>query len=104
MMLVIFLKSAYESNVFFVGGWIPGYPKENHMDFMLQLKFLYDNHKYFTNNGLLNLMQSTDILDHTPLDVYKDEFEVSKEKTILNSWTSNDYKNILMIRHLSHFY
>ena len=29
-------------------------PKENYMDFMLQLKFLYDNHKYFENNGLLN--------------------------------------------------
>ena len=48
-------------------------------------------------------MQSTDILDHTPLDVYKDEFDVSKEKTILNSWTSNDYKNISMIRHLRAF-
>ena len=98
-----FLKSAHESNVFYNANWIPGYPKENHMDFMLQLKFLYDNHKYFTNNGLLNLMQSTDILDHTPLDVYKDEFDVSKEKTILNSWTSNDYKNTLMIRHLRAF-
>ena len=70
---------------------------------MLQLKFLYDNRTYFTNNGLLNLMQSTDILNHTPLDVYKDEFDVSKEKTMLNSWTSNDYKNILMIRHLRSF-
>jgi len=99
-----FLKSAYEANAFFNANWIPGYPKENHMDFMLQLKFLYDNHKYFGNNGLLNLMQSTDILDHTPLDVYKDEFDVSKEKTILNSWTSNDYKNILMIRHLRAFF
>ena len=98
-----FLKSAHESNVFYNANWIPGYPKENHMDFMLQLKFLYDNHKYFANNGLLNLMQSTDILDHTPLDVYKDEFDVSKEKTILNSWTSNDYKNISMIRHLRAF-
>ena len=99
-----FLKSAHESNVFYNANWIPGYPKENHMDFMLQLKFLYDNHKYFGNNGLLNLMQSTDILDHTPLDVYKDEFDVSKEKTILNSWTSNDYKNILLIRHLRAFF
>jgi radical SAM superfamily enzyme YgiQ (UPF0313 family) len=99
-----FLKSAHESNVFYNANWIPGYPKENHMDFMLQLKFLYDNHKYFGNNGLLNLMQSTDILDHTPLDVYKDEFDVSREKTILNSWTSNDYKNILLIRHLRAFF
>jgi len=99
-----FLKSAHESNVFYNANWIPGYPKENHMDFMLQLKFLYDNHKYFGNNGLLNLMQSTDILDHTPLDVYRDDFEVSKEKTMLNSWVSNDTKNTLMIRHLKAFF
>ena len=78
-----FLKSAYESKVFYIGGWIPGYPKENYMDFILQLKFLYDNQKYFGNNGVINLMQSTDILNHTPLDVYRDDFDVSKEKTIL---------------------
>ena len=36
-----FLKSAYESKVFFVGGWIPGFPKENYMDFLLQLKFSF---------------------------------------------------------------
>ena len=48
-------------------------------------------------------MQSTDILDHTPLDVYRDDFDVSKEKTIFKSWTSNDYKNILMVRHLKSF-
>ena len=57
----------------------------------------------FSNNGLINLMQSTDILNHTPLDVYRDEFEVSKEKTMLKSWVSKDYKNILMIRHLRSF-
>ena len=33
-------------------------------------------------------MQSTDILNHTPLDVYRDEFDVSKEKTMLKSWVS----------------
>ena len=49
-------------------------------------------------------MQSTDILDHTPLDVYRDDFEVSKEKTMLNSWVSNDTKNTLMIRHLKAFF
>ena len=98
-----FLKSAYESNVFYVANYMPGYPKENHMDFILQLKFLYDNHKYFQNNGVINLMQSTDILNHTPLDIHRDDFDVSKEKTILNCWTSNDYKNILMIRHLRAF-
>ena len=98
-----FLKSAYESKVFYIANYIPGYPKENYMDFILQLKFLYDNHKYFGNNGVINLMQSTDILNHTPLDIYRDDFDVSKEKTILNAWTSNDYKNILMVRHLRAF-
>jgi hypothetical protein len=48
-------------------------------------------------------MQSTDILNHTPLDVYRDDFEVSKKKTMLNAWVSKDYKNILMIRHLRSF-
>ena len=28
-----------------------GFPKENHMDFMTGLKFLYDNKKYFGRNG-----------------------------------------------------
>ena len=98
-----FLKSAYESKVFFVGGWIPGFPKENYMDFLLQLKFLYENHTYFGNNGLLNLMQSTDILNHTPLDVYRDDFDVSTKKTMLNGWVSKDYKNMLMVRHLRSF-
>ena len=37
-------------------------------------------------------MQSTDILNHTPLDIHRDDFDVSNEKTILNCWTSNDYK------------
>ena len=98
-----FLKSAYESKVYFVGGWIPGFPKENYMDFLLQLKFLYENRTYFGNNGLLNLMQSTDILNHTPLDIHREDFDVSKEKTMLNSWVSKDYKNMLMIRHLRSF-
>ena len=98
-----FLKSAYESKVYFVGGWIPGFPKENYMDFLLQLKFLYENRTYFANNGLLNLMQSTDILNHTPLDIHREDFDVSKEKTMLNSWVSKDYKNMLMIRHLRSF-
>jgi hypothetical protein len=98
-----FLKSAYESKVFYIANYIPGYPKENYMDFILQLKFLYENRTYFGNNGLLNLMQSTDILNHTPLDIHREDFDVSKEKTMLNSWVSKDYKNMLMIRHLRSF-
>ena len=98
-----FLKSAYESKVRFYANWIPGYPKENYMDFLLQLKFLYDNQKYFHNNGILNLMQSTDIMDSTPLDVYRDDFNVFKKEQILNSWVTKDYKSFLVVRHLKGF-
>ena len=99
-----FLKSAYESNAGFYANWIPGYPKETYMDFLLQVKFIYDNAKYFENNGTLNLMLATDILDNTPLDEYKEDFEVFKDKQMFKSWVSTDYKNTLVIRHLRGFF
>ena len=37
------------------------------------------------------------MLDNTPLDVYKDEFDISKDKTIFNTWTSNDYKKLFRL-------
>ena len=79
-----FLRSCYESKVKFQGNWLPGFPKENHMDFLIGSKWLFDNAKNFGEFGEILLLQSTDIYDHTPLDVYKDEFDVSKEKTMVN--------------------
>ena len=74
------------------------------MDFLLQLKFLYENHTYFGNNGLLNLMQSTDILTHTPLDVYRDDFDVSTEENYVEMLGFQmTTKNMLMVRHLRSF-
>jgi len=99
-----FLKSAYESHAGFYANWIPGYPKETYMDFLLQVKFIYDNAKYFERNGTLNLMLSTDILPDTPLDVHMDDFEIMRDKEMFNSWISTDYKNILVIRHLRGFF
>jgi|TARA_B100000073_G_scaffold232373_1_gene194179 radical SAM superfamily enzyme YgiQ (UPF0313 family) len=96
----MFLKSAYKNNVHFNANWIPGFPKENHIDFMTGLKFLYDNKKYFGRNGGIFLMQSTDIIDNTPLDIYKDKFDVSNDKKLFNSWVSKDSKNFLLVRHL----
>ena len=96
----MFLKSAYKNNVHFNANWIPGFPKENHIDFMTGLKFLYDNKKYFGRNGGIFLMQSTDIIDNTPLDIYKEKFDVSNDKKLFNSWVSNDSKNFLLVRHL----
>ena len=74
------------------------------MDFLLQVKFIYDNAKYFERNGTLNLMLSTDILTDTPLDVYMDDFEIMRDKEMFNSWISTDYKNTLVIRHLRGFF
>jgi len=99
-----FLKSAFESKVGFYANWIPGYPKENFMDFLLQIKFMYDNSKYFQHKGKLNLMQSTDVLDGIPLDVYRDDYEISKTGEFFNSWISNDFKNTLVVRHLRGFF
>ena len=96
----MFLKSAYKNSVHFNANWIPGFPKENHIDFMTGLKFLYDNKKYFGRNGGIFLMQSTDIIDNTPLDIYKEKFDVSDDKKIFKSWVSNDLKNFLLVRHL----
>ena len=96
----MFLKSAYKNNVHFNANWIPGFPKENHIDFMTGLKFLYDNKKYFGRNGGIFLMQSTDIIDNTPLDIYKDKFDVSNDKKLFNSWVSKDSKIFLLVRHL----
>ena len=98
-----FLKGCYESKAKFQGNWLPGFPKENHMDFLVGSKWLYDNAKYFRANGEITLLQSTDIYDNTPLDVYKDEFDVSKENSFLNDWVSNDNKNFLLVRHLRSF-
>ena len=98
-----FLRSCYESKVKFQGNWLPGFPKENHMDFLIGSKWLFDNAKNFGEFGEILLLQSTDIYDHTPLDVYKDEFDVSKEKTMVNCWISNDNKSFLMVRHLRSF-
>lgn len=94
-----FLKSAYEAKAMFNANWIPGFPKENYMDFMIQLKFLYDNRKYFKNNGLLNLMRSTDMLNNTPLEVYRDKFDISNNNKLFNTWVSNDKRNFLAIRY-----
>ena len=95
-----FLKSAYEAKAFFAANWVPGYPKENYMDFMQQIKFLYDNRKYFENNGLLNLMRSTDLLNNTPIEVYRDKFDVSTDDELINCWISNDRRNFLAVRYL----
>lgn len=74
--------------------------KENYMDFMQQLKFLYDNRKYFENNGLVNLMRSTDLLNNTPIEEYRDKFDVSTDNKLINCWISNDKRNFLAVRYL----
>jgi hypothetical protein len=104
-----FLKSSYESKTGIYANWIPGYPKENFMDFLLTIKFLLENSKYFlaedtTSPTRLNLMQATDVLDKTPLDIFRDDFEVAKDKEIFNCWISNDLTNTLVVRHLRGYF
>ena len=45
-------------------------------------------------------MKGTDVLDGTPLDLYRDVFDISKNESLLKNWISNDYKNNVFSRHL----
>ena len=98
-----FLKSCAQNKILFDANWIPGYPKETSMDFLVGLKFLYDVKdcfKYGEECGRINLMKGTDVLDGTPLDLYRDVFDISKNESLLKNWISNDYKNNIFSRHL----
>jgi len=98
-----FLKSCAQNKILFDANWIPGYPKETSMDFLVGLKFLYDVKNYFKYGeecGRINLMKGTDVLDGTPLDLYRDVFDISKNESLLKNWISNDYKNNIFSRHL----
>jgi radical SAM superfamily enzyme YgiQ (UPF0313 family) len=97
------LEACSDNHIKFDANWIPGYPKETTMDFLVGLKFLYDVKecfKYDWNSGRINLMKGTDVLDDTPLDLYRDIFDISKDESLLKNWVSNDYKNHIFIRHL----
>ena len=67
------------------------------MDFMSVLNGYMIIRNTLETNGEITLLQSTDIYDNTPLDVYKDEFDVSKENSFLNDW-------IIMIIKTFYFY
>jgi len=97
------LKACSDNHIKFDANWIPGYPKETTMDFLVGLKFLYDIKdcfKYDWKAGRINLMKGTDVLDGTPLDLYRDVFDISKNESLLKNWISNDYKNNIFSRHL----
>ena len=99
-----FLDAVTEHNqIVFDAGWIPGYPKETTIDFLNSLKFLYDVKDYFKydgRSGRINLMKGTDVLVDTPLDLYRDVFDISKNESLLKNWISNDYKNNIFSRDL----
>ena len=37
-MMLVFFESLLTRVRYFIGNWIPGFPKENHMDFLITIK------------------------------------------------------------------
>ena len=92
------LKACSDNDLRFDANLIPGFPKENHMDFLCGMYFLYEIRNYFQSKGRIYLMQNIDVIENTPLDVYRDVFDISKTETLLKNWVSNDYKNNIFVR------
>ena len=40
-------------------------------------------------------MRSTDMLNNTPLEVYRDKFDISNNNKLFNTWVSDDKRNFL---------
>ena len=92
------LKACSDNDLRFDANLIPGFPKENHIDFLCGMYFLYEIRNYFQSKGRIYLMQNIDVIENTPLDVYRDVFDISKTEQLLRNWVSNDYKNNIFVR------
>ncbi|MBC8421806.1 MAG: B12-binding domain-containing radical SAM protein [Pelagibacteraceae bacterium] len=78
--------------------WISGYPKENHIDWIISLAFLYEN-KHYIPVVAANQFPAG-VTPGTPLDQYRDVFNISEKSTIFYDWVSENYKNTYINRFL----
>jgi radical SAM superfamily enzyme YgiQ (UPF0313 family) len=110
------IKNSYNNGVGFSANWIPAFAKENSMDFLQNLMFLYECRDYFDKKSLtdgknlrfvsrVNMMMPVEVHKGTPMDIHKSHYSISDDKFI-DDWVSNDYKNNILNRnirgHLTH--
>ena len=78
--------------------WISGYPKENHVDWIISLAFLYEN-KHFMPVVAANQFPAG-VTPGTALDQYREKFAISHHTTIFYDWVSENFKNTYINRFL----
>jgi len=110
------LKHAHNNGVKLAANWIPAYARENSMDFLQNLIFLYDTRNYFDNKSesedehkrfvsRVKMMVPVEVHEGTPMSVYKSHYSISDDRFV-GDWVSNDYRNNVLNRnirgHLTH--
>ncbi len=91
-------EACWHNGIRMDANWISGYPKENHIDWIISLYFLYKN-KHYIPVVAANQFPAG-VTPGTPLDVYRDVFNISPVGNIFYDWTSWDLKNTFVNRFL----
>jgi radical SAM superfamily enzyme YgiQ (UPF0313 family) len=91
-------KACWRHGIRMDANWISGYPKENHIDWIMSLHFLYKN-KHYIPVVAANQFPAG-VTPGTALDQYRDVFNISPLGNIFYDWVSNDVKNTYVNRFL----
>jgi len=91
-------KACWRHGIRMDANWISGYPKENHMDWLISLYFLYEN-KHYMPVVAANQFPAG-VTPGTPLDQYRDIFSISQYTIIFYDWVSDNFKNTFINRFL----
>jgi hypothetical protein len=84
-------KACWRNGIRMDANWITGYPKENTIDWLVSLYFLYKNKKYVQNVPAGQYPAGMHM--GTPLDVYRSVFNISNDMFIFNDWVTNNLKS-----------
>ena len=85
------IKNSHNNGVGFSANWIPAFAKENSMDFLQNLMFLYECRDYFDKKSLtdgknlrfvsrVNMMMPVEVHKGTPMDIHKSHYSISDDK------------------------
>lgn len=95
-----FLRSCHKGGVHPIANWITGYPRENQMDWLVSLDFLYRNRKYLPD--VAANYRPAAVIPGTPLDVYRDKFDLLEKAHILYDFVSKNMRSTYINRNLRH--
>ena len=91
-------EACWHNGIRMDANWISGYPRENHIDWIISLYFLYKN-KHYIPVVAANQFPAG-VTPGTALDQYRDVFNITPLGNIFYDWTSWDLKNTYINRFL----